>query len=69
MLNGEKYKKKSLKLPAVEFILLINVNCWHFNIYELDKFHAVLISTEHEKKFYNTAECARCGLSHPEVCY
>ena len=24
------------------FFLLINVNCWHFNIYEFVKFHAQL---------------------------
>ena len=24
------------------FIMLISVNCWHFNIYELDKFRAQL---------------------------
>ena len=36
----------SLKLAVVVFILLINVKmptiCWHFNIYEQDKFHPQL---------------------------
>ena len=29
----------ALKLPDVVFIMLLNANnCWHFNIYEQDKF-------------------------------
>ena len=35
----------ALKLLDVILIVLIKVNCWHFNIYEQDKFHA------HEKIF------------------
>ena len=35
-----------LSLSGVVFIMLINVknvnNCWHFNIYEQDRFHAQL---------------------------
>ena len=31
-----------LSLSDVVFIMLINVNCWHFNIYEQDKVRAQL---------------------------
>ena len=32
----------ALSLSDIVFIMLIN-KCWHFNIYEQDKFHAQLI--------------------------
>ena len=46
LIRCKKVKNKRLKPSVVVFILLINVKmssiyyCWHFNIYEQDKFHA-----------------------------
>ena len=52
ILNAHKYKNiKKIQLftgsgkPIILFFKLINVkinNCWHFNIYEQEKFHAQL---------------------------
>ena len=48
-LNAHKYKvNKEISFfsgsdkPIMLFFLLLNVNCWHFNIYEQEKFHAQL---------------------------
>ena len=43
----------ALSLSDVVFIMLINIKCWHFNIYEQDKFLTHLIELGKEKKFYN----------------
>ena len=49
LINSKILTKKclGLSLSGVVFIMLINVkmptkNCWHFNIYEQDKFSAQL---------------------------
>ena len=56
ILNAHKYKnitKFSFFLgsskPRMLFFPLINVKCWHFNIYERKIF--MLSSVEHEKSF------------------
>ena len=54
----------ALSLSYVVFLMLINVkmptiNCWHFNIYEQDKFHAQLSWAW--IKFYNS------GLGHLSI--
>ena len=39
MLNSAEHEISGLEHQSLLFILLINVNnCWHFNIYEQDKF-------------------------------
>ena len=39
----------NVKMPTIVGILTFMSNCWHFNIYEQENFHAQLI--EHGKSF------------------
>ena len=53
MLENKNATIHASKLSDVVFIMVINVICWHFNIYEHDKF--MLISVEYEKMFITSS--------------